>query len=399
LLLGGVAVLFAAAGAHADLIAGCCDSLTHLESGDPGYLPWIQDVYGIGEVENQAVGARWSGAGLTALEGYLAAEDPQVVVVLSGTVDAFIGPTWQPGGSPLYDEEQTVGNIVDMVAAILADGATPILVAPPPVYPPCDGSVNPSCLTIEDRLASLARALESEVADPSSAAHGVAFVDLQAVFASYPDPYSLYDDGWNDGLHPDDEGDRVIAQAVLDELGPVVGAPCEDGVDNDGDGYVDFPGDAGCDGPSDWSEGLAVLECEDGVDNDGDGAIDLDDFGCQGQGDFSERTAPDGIACDDGIDNDGDGSIDYPGDAGCGSPVQTEENPGCNDGIDNDGDGLIDFDGGDSLDLDRDGYVDPEFNPAEPEVTDPTPAAAAAPLNRKRRARLGGRVSPALAAR
>jgi hypothetical protein len=125
-LLLGVAVLFAAAGAHADLIAGCCDSLTHLESGDPGYLPWIQDVYGIGEVENQAVGARWSGAGLTALEGYLAAEDPQVVVVLSGTVDAFIGPTWQPGGSPLYDEEQTVGNIVDMVAAILADGATPI---------------------------------------------------------------------------------------------------------------------------------------------------------------------------------------------------------------------------------------------------------------------------------
>jgi hypothetical protein len=198
-----------------------------------------------------------------------------------------------------------------------------------------------------------------------------------------PGSLLAYDDGWNDGLHPDDEGDRVIAQAVLDELGPVVGAPCEDGVDNDGDGYVDFPGDAGCDGPSDWSEGLAVLECEDGVDNDGDGAIDLDDFGCQGQGDFSERTAPDGIACDDGIDNDGDGSIDYPGDAGCGSPVQTEENPGCNDGIDNDGDGLIDFDGGDSLDLDRDGYVDPEFNPAEPEVTTPDPYCRAASLSRE----------------
>ena len=188
------------------------------------------------------VGARlMSGASLTALEGYLAAEDPESVVVLSGTVDAFIGPFWQPGGSPIYDEEQTVGNIVAMVGAAIADGATPILVAPPPVYPPCDGSVDPTCLVIEDRIVSLAYALEAEVADPSSAAYGVNFVDLHALFLAYPDPYSLYDDGLNDGLHPDDEGDRFIAQAVLDELGPVVGAPCEDGVDNDGDGYIDFP--------------------------------------------------------------------------------------------------------------------------------------------------------------
>ena len=119
------------------------------------------------------------------------------------------------------------------------------------------------------------------------------------------------------------------------------------------------PADTDCDDASDFSEGAPVLECDDGLDNDADGAIDEDDFGCHGRGDFSERTAPNVIACDDGIDNDGDGTIDFLGDAGCGSPVQTEENPACNDGIDNDGDGLIDFDGGDSLDLDRDGFVDP----------------------------------------
>jgi len=389
LLLGG-AVLFAAAGARADLIAGCCDSLTHWEAGDPGYLPAIQDVYGVGEVANQAVSARWSGASLTALEGYLAGEDPESVIVLSGTVDAFIGPSWQPGGSPVYDEEQTVGNIVDMVDATIADGATPILVAPPPVYPPCDGSVDPTCLSIEDRIVSLGYALEDEVADPRSAAHGVDFIDLHTLFLDYPDPYQLYDEGKNDGLHPDDEGDRVIAQAVLDKLGPVLGTPCEDGVDNDGDGSVDWdggpfgdPADPDCDAASDWSEGAAVLECEDGVDNDADGAIDLEDFGCHGRGDFSERTAPNVIACDDGIDNDGDGTIDYLGDAGCGSPVQAQENPECNDGSDNDGDGLIDFDGGDSLDLDRDGFVDAEFDSAEPEVTDPDPRCSSGSLNRE----------------
>jgi len=379
-LLLGAAVVFAAAGARADLIAGCCDSLTD-QPADPGYLPWIEDVYGAGEVANQAVGARWSGASLTALEAYLAAEDPEAVVVLSGSVDVFAGPFWQPGGSPIYDEERTVGNIVDMVAAVIADGATPILLAPPPVYPPCDGSVDPTCLVIEDRLLSLGNALEDEVADPSSAAYGVAFINLHTLFLAYPDPYSLYDDGLNDGLHPDDDGDRVIAQAVLDTLGAVVGAPCEDGVDNDGDGTIDFPADTDCDDASDWSEGAAFLECDDGLDNDGDGATDLDDFGCQGRGDFSERAAPNEIACDDGIDNDGDGTIDFPGDAGCGSPVQTEENPACNDGIDNDQDGSIDFDGGDSLDLDRNGFVDPEFNSAEPEVSDPDPECTAASIN------------------
>jgi hypothetical protein len=383
-LLLGVAVVFAAAGARADLIAGCGDSLTD------GYLPWIQDVYGVGEVEDQAVGARWSGGSLTALEGYLAVEDPESVVLLSGTVDAFIGPFWQPGGSPIYDEAQTVGNIIDMVDATITDGATPILVAPPPVYPPCDGSVDPTCLSIEDRLASLGYALEDEVADPLSPAYGVDFIDLHPLFLAYPDPYSLYDGGTNDGLHPDDEGDRVIAQAVLDELGPVVGAPCEDGVDNDGDGAVDWdggpfgdPADPDCDDASDWSEGAAVLECDDGLDNDADGAADLDDFGCHGRGDFSERTAPNVIACDDGIDNDGDGTIDFLGDAGCGTPLQMNENPKCNDGRDNDGDGLIDFDGGDSLDLDRDGFVDPEFNSAEPEVTDPDPHCSVASIDQE----------------
>jgi PKD repeat protein len=56
--------------------------------------------------------------------------------------------------------------------------------------------------------------------------------------------------------------------------------------------------------------------CADGVDNDGDGAIDFpDDPGCSGSLGNNE-----GPACDDDLDNDGDGKIDWDGGSGGGPP-------------------------------------------------------------------------------
>ena len=49
------------------------------------------------------------------------------------------------------------------------------------------------------------------------------------------------------------------------------GSACNDGIDNDGDGKVDFPVDDGCSGTSDNNE---AAQCEDGIDNDGNGLID-----------------------------------------------------------------------------------------------------------------------------
>jgi len=48
-------------------------------------------------------------------------------------------------------------------------------------------------------------------------------------------------------------------------------AVCQDGLDNDGDGAVDYPADLGCGSPFWPTESPA---CQDGVDNDGDGKID-----------------------------------------------------------------------------------------------------------------------------
>ncbi|HEB90313.1 MAG TPA: hypothetical protein ENI85_12145 [Deltaproteobacteria bacterium] len=90
---------------------------------------------------------------------------------------------------------------------------------------------------------------------------------------------------------------------------------CSDGIDNDGDGLIDFPADLGCADAADTTETDPSIECDDGTDNDNDGRVDSNTKGLR--------------------------------DPGCGRylSLAVSENPECNDGIDNDGDGLIDFDG------------------------------------------------------
>ena len=130
----------------------------------------------------------------------------------------------------------------------------------------------------------------------------------------------------------------VIASLVL-AAGP---AQCNDGIDNDGDNRVDFPGDPGCSSKRDSSELNPNVQCDDGIDNDGDGARDYPaDPGCSNLIDNSERGP---LACDDGVNNDYDGNIDYPNDLGCTGPSDPSElgTVQCDDGIDNDGDGAFD---------------------------------------------------------
>jgi subtilisin family serine protease len=51
---------------------------------------------------------------------------------------------------------------------------------------------------------------------------------------------------------------------------------CDDGIDNDGDGWIDHEADPGCDDALDGSERSPALICDDGIDNDDDGLIDFD---------------------------------------------------------------------------------------------------------------------------
>jgi hypothetical protein len=163
---------------------------------------------------------------------------------------------------------------------------------------------------------------------------------------------------------------RVVAPETALEANVVLLPECGDGVDNDGDGLIDYPTDPGCASTSSLTESPA---CNDGLDNDGDGVIDLADPGCQGASDDSENststttttttttstttttttTTPTTTttttlppACGDGLDNDGDGLTDYPADPGCRYASSTSEKTQCQDGLDNDADGKRDFDGG-----------------------------------------------------
>ncbi len=69
--------------------------------------------------------------------------------------------------------------------------------------------------------------------------------------------------------------------------------------------------------------------CADGLDNDGDGLVDFPaDPGCASSSDTDETDAPPPpppAACADGLDNDGDGLTDYPADPGCADLLDTDE--------------------------------------------------------------------------
>jgi formylglycine-generating enzyme required for sulfatase activity len=123
-------------------------------------------------------------------------------------------------------------------------------------------------------------------------------------------------------------------------------------------------------------------ECEDGLDNDADGHIDWNggplgepaDPGCADDLDASEKDDTGAYPCDDGSDNDSDGRADFDpvtfanpgdqftppsgsGDPGCFNPSYFSENPLCQDGLNNDSaqDNRIDYDAG----LSANGSADP----------------------------------------
>ena len=134
-------------------------------------------------------------------------------------------------------------------------------------------------------------------------------------------------------LHPRSEDDFVVATNDSD-CPEVTAEDCEDGVDNDADGFTD------CD-DFDCNDDPACMEndCEDGVDNDGDGFTDCEDFDCTLDPACQEDD------CGDGVDNDGDGYTDC-GDNDCKGDGNCAENTPtlCDNGIDENGNGLTDCD-------------------------------------------------------
>ena len=186
--------------------------------------------------------------------------------------------------------------------------------------------------------------------------------------------------------------------AGADARSPLV--QCEDGIDNDGDGKIDWPFDPGCgsstqDAKEDDPANLAA--CADGDDDDGDGKVDFPaDPGCSSAADPTEQTSTI-TQCSDGVDNDtpADGAADYPRDLDCAYASDTSETPRrCSNRADDDADRFIDFPADigcanhndddeadlpqcdDGRDNDGDGNVDVE---KDPDCTSPTDDTEAPP--------------------
>jgi hypothetical protein len=136
-------------------------------------------------------------------------------------------------------------------------------------------------------------------------------------------------DGWIDLVDP-----GCVDAADNDEF--FAGAnECNDEFDNDGDGLVDGQ-DPDCTDPTDPTEGTP---CANGLDDDGDGWTDLDDPDCSTG---TEELGFWGTQCNDDADNDGDGFVDA-ADPDCSDGFADMESADCSDGVDNDGDSWIDL--------------------------------------------------------
>ncbi|NVB83468.1 MAG: hypothetical protein HOV81_34160 [Kofleriaceae bacterium] len=140
-------------------------------------------------------------------------------------------------------------------------------------------------------------------------------------------------------------GSLVVAPvACSDDAGTGLTTPeCSDGIDNDGDGAIDFPDDPSCDNDNDEESGAASPQCNDGRDNDNDGKIDFPyDPGCSlPNEDQEEDDCPDGPRCpqcSNGVDDDMNGTTDWPDDGlGCAAAGDGDEytrNPAaCGNGV------------------------------------------------------------------
>jgi DNA-binding beta-propeller fold protein YncE len=91
------------------------------------------------------------------------------------------------------------------------------------------------------------------------------------------------------------------------------------GLDRDGDGA--FDGDERRVGTDPANAGSVVGACDDGVDNDGDGWVDFpDDAGCA-----SARATIENPGCSNVVDEDGDGTVDFPADSACATAADESE--------------------------------------------------------------------------
>lgn len=258
------------------------------------------------------------------IDGLLIAhlQGPSAQDAITGSAAALAGITWQ--NLCFFDN---VGDFDPAYAAYFTEGN-------PQFGDP--GLTNPLAMRFDPVAGGLAHLSDCGIRRGIDAPGIKRFVWFHALSRLAPE--MMTDDVDEDGI-PEDAAAVVCSDGALedcsdncegvfnpdqrdadgDAIGDACDPACSDGVDNDADGFTDYPADPGCADANDDSERNPSLPCDDGIDNE---------------------DPPDGFA-----DYRADGS----GDPGCRDPSWTTEEPKCQDGIDNDGKIGTDFDGGESV--------------------------------------------------
>ncbi|MBT5503629.1 hypothetical protein HOK15_05455 [Candidatus Falkowbacteria bacterium] len=175
--------------------------------------------------------------------------------------------------------------------------------------------------------------------------------------SAYNLSFALELDGelYNHIVTPSFDEDDWITEALPADAPDGTLGQCNDGEDNDNNGYADYSegggGDPGCDSFNDPLEDFSF--CNDGIDNDSDGSCDYAAAGCTctflnnycGTGNSDVNHLPRDESCDstldeselepvqcaDGADNDGDGDIDM-ADLKCSNEFDNSEEDGMSQG-------------------------------------------------------------------
>jgi hypothetical protein len=103
----------------------------------------------------------------------------------------------------------------------------------------------------------------------ASGHRGAGYAGLALPFPTLDD-YGIRFENWSYRATQYDDPDLTDLPAWLRER---FGVACSNGIDDDGDGLVDFPDDPGC------KSSVSTVEnppCQDGVDEDHDGFVDFD---------------------------------------------------------------------------------------------------------------------------
>ncbi len=154
----------------------------------------------------------------------------------------------------------------------------------------------------------------NDIADP---VFGLAYL-----FSNGADPFSPFPN-----CGPDPTADAIGCPSFPLCVG--VSEDCTNGVDDDGDGFIDC-----LDSDCATDPACPETDCTNGVDDDGDGFIDCLDFDCA-----TDPACPE-TDCTNGVDDDGDGFTDCQ-DFDCATDPACSETD-CANGVDDDGDGFTD---------------------------------------------------------